>query len=73
MLELTHDESKAIRKLQKVARTFPKSLFIFVGNGSFHILKNNDDGSPPYNSNGGVESKNIVATITGFTADGGDF
>jgi hypothetical protein len=72
-LELTTEEVKAISKLQNATKNFPTTLWLFVANGTIYVMKCNKDGDGLYNSGGGVDQKYIVDTITGVTADGGDW
>jgi hypothetical protein len=75
--ELTQDEIKAIRELKALAKTFPKSLWLFAASGSLHIMRTKPDGSRAMyedNSSGiGVNRDYIVETIQGIEVDGGDW
>jgi hypothetical protein len=70
---LTDDEMQAISALKRLARQWPRSLWLFSASGSLEVMKKNDDGEvvmiPEY---GGVDPAYSVATID-IENDGGDW
>lgn len=72
-MKLTKEEHRAIQNLKRSASKFPKSLWVFVGNGTMWILKKDNSGNSVMNSVGSPDADYIVDKIEGFTADGGDW
>jgi hypothetical protein len=70
--ELTKEEKKAIAALKRLAKTWPKSLWLF-SNGNMSVLKFKEDGSPAYNETEEVNQDFIVASIPGIYSEGGDW
>lgn len=64
MDELTQDERRAIRSLERIAKTWPRSLLLFAGGTGLTVRK------PVSGKFYGEEY--IVATIPGIPNDGGD-
>lgn len=62
---LTVKERKAIERLRKMARTWPKTLQLFSNSGTLEVHKN-AGGSEPYTENTFIEE------IFGIGNDGGD-
>jgi len=70
-MDLTKEEEKAIKSLQRVAAKWPNSLWLFSASGSLMVMKNKDGGAAKTNS-GGVDPDYIVGTID-IDNDGGDW
>lgn len=62
--ELTITERRALVRLRKLAKGWPKTLSLFSNNGSLEIHKNGS--GEPYTNDTYVES------VYGITNDGGD-
>ena len=62
-----------IDRLQRLADKWDKGLYLFVGDGSLHIIKKNQDGTIPVNLSGSVDQSRIVGSInaSNFDIDGG--
>lgn len=73
--DLTPEEQKAIRQLEKLQKTWPKTLWLFAGgqSGVLYLMKMNDQGDPAMLSNGGVDPDYIVTSFGAINADGGDW
>lgn len=71
-LKLTVAEKKSIESLKKVAKTWPKSLWLFSGSGQLCVMKKPKEGSI-MGENGGVDQRYIVDSISGIQNDGGDW
>ena len=78
-IELTEDEKKAIRKLKAIAKTFPKSLWLFSASGTLCVMKKGSDGKSVMmpgdggqGKGGGVDPDFHVDTID-IENDGGDW
>lgn len=69
---LTDAERKAIRALVTVAKTWPRSLWLYSASGSLLVMKKTRDGSRPVKS-GSPDEAFAVGQIFGITNDGGDF
>lgn len=63
--KLTRAEMGAIKRLQKLADTFPKSLMLFSNSGNLQVMKLPEGSGEPLR-------KYVVATISGIANDGGD-
>lgn len=64
MDELTQDERRAIRSLERVAKTWPKSLLLFAGGTGLTVRK-------PVPGKF-YDDSFVVADIPGIPCDGGD-
>jgi hypothetical protein len=72
--ELTEDEKKAIRSLERLAKKWPKSLWLYSGNGSLFIIKNRSDGGCDNGFGKGVDPNCIVKELgKQIPNDGGDW
>lgn len=69
---LTPEESRAIKTLQKLARKWPKSLWLFSGAGTLHVMRAGADGLPVMDRHGGTDPDYSLATIE-ISNDGGDW
>ncbi len=71
-IEPTSDEQKAIRALQRLAKKWPKSLWLFSAAGSLCVMRAADDGSHHSLPGGGVDPDYALETIA-IPNDGGDW
>jgi hypothetical protein len=71
-MKLTKEEKQVIEQLQKLAETWPKSLWLFSASGSLLVMKVGKDGKPVFKYNGGADLDYIVTTID-IPNDGGDW
>lgn len=73
MKKITKKQHKLIARLQRLADSWDKSLYLYVGDGTLHIIKKNADGTIPEAENGGVDQCFIVGSIysSKFDIDGG--
>ena len=70
---LTKDENNAIRALQRVAKRWPDTLWLFSGSGTLHVMRAGEDGGAVMTANfGGVDPDYCVTTID-IVNDGGDW
>jgi hypothetical protein len=60
-IEITKDEQKAIKSLERLAKKWPKSLSLFSWSGTLLVMKRIDDGR-----------LGCVEEISGINNDGGD-
>lgn len=76
-IELTPEEKKAIAALKRVAKIWPKSLWLFSASGTLHVMRNGEDGNPVYEHSdevrdGGCDPDYSITTIN-IANDGGDW
>jgi hypothetical protein len=72
-IELTTEEARAIRAMQRLARTWPSSLWIFATGNPLTVLKCGDEGERVMTAvNGGPDPDFSVATVS-IPNDGGDW
>lgn len=70
-MNLTQDEKRAIKALERLARGWPASLWLFSGSGSLCVMLKRD-GQRVMTANDGVDPDHCVATIK-IENDGGDW
>lgn len=70
-IELTDEETKAIRALKRLAKKWPITLWLFAGTGGLDVMKKND-GEAVYLKSGNVDGDYKVDNIY-IEADGGDY
>jgi hypothetical protein len=74
-IEPTAEERRAIATLQRLAKRWPKSLWLFSGAGSLCVMRNRQDGSRAVvedMEDGGVDPDYCLTTIN-IPNDGGDW
>jgi hypothetical protein len=72
MSELTPAEAAAVRTLQRLAKTWPESLWLFAANGTLNVMKCAADGSRQVLPNDGYDADAAVTHIN-IACDGGDW
>ena len=72
LIDLTKEEEKAIKSLERLSKRWPETLWLFSGSGSLLVMKYGDDGHPVMTASGAVDQDYIVGTIE-IPNDGGDF
>ncbi|TVM02996.1 MAG: hypothetical protein CV087_07565 [Candidatus Brocadia sp. WS118] len=72
---LTRAEEGAISNLKKLAKKWPKTLWLWSGSGSLFVMKYSLAEKPDGRIKGGtsVDAKGIVERIDGIPNDGGDW
>ena len=73
--DLTPEEERAIRALERVVKIWPESLWLFSGAGSLCVMRKDENGERIMRMAGGSESvdcRAVVATID-IDNDGGDW
>jgi hypothetical protein len=69
----TADELRAIKALKRVAQRWPKTLWLFAGDGyTVSILKVKDDGTRAMTPSGGTDPAYLVGRVN-IPNDGGDW
>ena len=71
-MKLTKEEKTAIAALERLAKRWPKSLWLFSANGTLCVMKKDSSGRKVQTPHGGVDS-DYVATTIGIENDGGDW
>jgi hypothetical protein len=67
---VTDEERRIVARLKRLARDWPKSLWLFSGDGTLHVMRAGPDGERVETASGGVDPEYSVATID-IPADGG--
>ena len=70
--ELSSEEAKAIRSLQRLARVWPKTLWLFATGRTLNIMSVGDNGERVMRDSGGVDQDLIVSQVD-IPSDGGDW
>lgn len=70
-MEITNEEQKAINSLNRLAKKWPETLWLFAGAGSLYVMKLGEDGLPVITEFGGVNPEYIVGRIDIFCDGGG--
>jgi len=70
--ELTKKEELAIKKVQRAFKDFPKTLWLWSGSGTLHIMKMNKDGDVAM-KNGYVDPDYLTDDSIDVINDGGDW
>lgn len=70
--DLTPAETKAIADLRRVAKSWPKTLWLFSGSGTLHVMLKDAKGNRQVGQFGSMEGEASVATIP-IENDGGDW
>lgn len=66
------EEERAVAALRRIAKRWPRSLWLFSGSGALHVMRTNAAGERVCTSGGGVDPAYSVATID-IPNDGGDW
>lgn len=72
-IEPTNEERRAIATLKRLAKRWPKSLWLFSASGSLMVMRARQDGRHALLSNGSVDQDYIVDQVNGISNDGGDW
>jgi len=70
-MDLTKEEEKAIKSLQRVAAKWPKSLWLYSASGSLEVMKK-EGGDAAMTNSGGIDPDYMVGHID-IENDGGDW
>ena len=68
--DLTDDEAKAVRSLERLAKKWPDTLQLFSWSGTLHVMLT-EDVHECFLADGGYQDASIT-TIPGIRNDGGD-
>lgn len=71
-IEPSADEQRAINSLKRLAKNWPKSLWLFSASGTLCVMRADENGNHHVNSNGGVDPAYVLATIA-ISNDSGDW
>ena len=71
--ELTKDEKAAISALRRLAKKWPKTLWLFSASGTLTVMRCDENGEHAHLDSFGVDPDYIVDTIIGIDNDGGDW
>ena len=70
--EPTVEERRAIRSLQRLARRWPHSLWIWCADGRLYVMRKGADGGHAMLRTDGVDPAYVLGTVA-IEADGGDW
>jgi hypothetical protein len=70
--ELTKEEKKAIASLHRIAKKWPKSLWLYSHSGTLSVMRYREDGKTVETASGAFDQDMIVDTID-IPNDGGDW
>ena len=70
--ELTKEERNAISTLERLAKRWPESLWLFSGSGRLWVMRKNAQGEQAYTPRGGNDQAYCVKHIE-IENDGGDW
>lgn len=70
-IELLPEEKKAIASLKRLAKKWPKRLWLFAGSGGLTVLVGDEDGNH-FHKGESIDQDYIVDHVD-INADGGDF
>ena len=73
IVELTIEEKKAIKSIQRVAKNWPDSLWLFSGSGTLWIMKRGPNGEQMLDSDGCVDPDYNTGEQVEISNDGGDW
>lgn len=68
-----YTEEQAIRALERLAKRWPDTLWLFSASGTLCVMRKGKDGEHVSKSNDGVDDAYQVTTILGIDNDGGDW
>ncbi len=71
-MEITKEEEKAINALKKVAKKWPKSLWLFSASGTLHVMKKGENGEQVHLNNFSMDPDYTITSID-IQNDGGDW
>lgn len=71
-MRITETERYHIRKLEKLASTFPKTLWLFSASGSLQVHKLKPDGNRYMNPDGSVSQEGFVTVMVECANCGAD-
>ncbi len=73
--ELTLEEKKAIKKLRRALENWPKTIWLYVSDGTINIMSYDENGYSVETRYGGVDPDYVLDYISGckesFIIDGG--
>lgn len=71
-IEANAAEQKAINALRRLAKTWPKSLWLFSASGTLCVMQRSPDGEKAKVRGGGMDQEYVLTTIN-IPNDGGDW
>jgi len=71
MTTLTNEEQKAIAALKRVAKKWPKSLWLYSASGTLNVMRCNEDGEVAH-AGDGIDQDYVITQVK-IPNDGGDW
>jgi hypothetical protein len=72
-VEPTAEEARAIASLKRLARKWPRSLWLFSASGTLCVMRRGEDGEHAITDQEGIDSAYLIDVIQGIDNDGGDW
>ena len=77
-IELTDKEKRAIKALERAAKIWPKSLWLFSGNGSLYVMRKKKNGNRATVIDSGIHPSegvdpDYIVDVIDIENDGGDW
>ena len=72
-LDLTDDQKRAVLALKRVAKRWPKGIWLFCTADGIEVMRCGPDGEHVMAHGGGVDRDYYVDSINGIDHDGGDW
>ena len=69
----TKQEQKVISSLVRIAKKWPKTLWLFSASGTLCVMRCGENGEQVETLGGGMDSDYVLGTIPGIPNDGGDW
>jgi len=66
------EEMRAINALRRLAKRWPKTLWLFSASGALCVMRRNEEGDRARVEGGGMDPAYVIATID-IPNDGGDW
>jgi hypothetical protein len=73
---LTKEEESAIRRLKRLAKDWPDTLWLYSASGNLHVMQTDEFGEEAMGGGyrgEGVDPEYDITTIHGIPNDGGDW
>lgn len=70
---MSEQERKAIIALQRAAKIWPDSLWLFSADGILHVMRKTDEGVHAVTNNGGMDPDFMIGVTIDIENDGGDW
>lgn len=76
MIDLTKEEERAIKALERLAKRWPETLWLYSASGTLTVMRMGPNGNHAVvggREGAGIDPDYVVTTIEGISNDGGDW